>query len=50
MEGRISMSEKELYRLQILTEVEEKKMSIAKASNMLKISTRQLSRIRKSFR
>jgi hypothetical protein len=50
VEGRISMSEKELYRLQVLKDVEEKKISVAKAANMLKISTRQLSRIRKSFK
>jgi len=50
MEGRISMSEKELYRLQILKEVEEKKILLAKAAKILKISLRQLSRIRKSFK
>jgi transposase-like protein len=50
MEGRISMSEKELYELQVIKEVEEKKISVAKAAKLLKISLRQLYKIRKAFR
>ena len=49
MEGRIFMSEKDLNRLQIIKEVEAKRMSAAEAANILNISLRQLLRLRRAF-
>lgn len=41
MEGRISMSNAELSRLEVITKVHEKRLTIAQAAEYLNLSQRQ---------
>lgn len=50
MEGRISMSIKELTRLNELTKVHEKKQTIIQTAKNLNLSTRQVLRLSKAFK
>lgn len=50
MEGRISMSNKELSRLDALTKVHEKRLTISQASSILGLSERQTKRLSKALK
>lgn len=50
MEGRISMSQKELTRLEILTKVHEKRLRILQAAEILDLSIRQVKRLSKALK
>lgn len=50
MEGRISMSSKELSRLEIITKVHEKRFTISQVSECLGLSQRQVKRLSKRLR
>lgn len=45
MEGRISMSSKELSRLEVITKVHEKRLTISQATGYLGLSERQVKRL-----
>ena len=47
MERRISMSSKELSRLEVMTKVHEKRLTISQASQYLGLSQRQVKRLSK---
>jgi hypothetical protein len=50
MEGRISMNNKELSRLEVITKVHEKRLTISQASEYLGLSERQVKRLSKGVR
>ncbi len=50
MERRISMSKKELSRLEIMTKVHEKRLTILQASEYLGLSERQVKRLSKRLK
>lgn len=50
MEGRISMSQKELSRLEVLTKVHEKRLKTSQAAEILDLSIRQVKRLSKAFK
>lgn len=50
MEGRICMSGKELSRLEIITKVHEKRLTISQAAEYLGISSRQAKRLSKRLK
>lgn len=50
MEGRVSMSQKELNRLEVLTKVHERRLKIAQAAEILDLSTRQVKRLSKALK
>jgi len=47
MKGILTMSLKEFNRLQVVNQIEEKRLKIKEASELLKISERQLNRLLK---
>jgi len=49
MEGRISMSNKELSRLEVMTKVHERRLKISQASEYLGLSKRQVKRLSKKL-
>ncbi|WP_057460844.1 ISNCY family transposase [Pseudovibrio sp. POLY-S9] len=48
--GMVVMSEKELNRIRVLTQLDEGKVSCANAANLLNLSVRQIYRLRNRFR
>ncbi len=50
MEGRISMSSKELSRLEVITKVHEKQLTISQATEYLGLSQRQVKRLSKRLK
>lgn len=50
MEGRISMSSKELSRLEVMTKMYEKRLTISQAAEYLGLSSRQVKRLSKRFK
>ncbi len=50
MEGRISMSSKELSRLEVITKVHEKRLTISQATEYLGLSQRQVKRLSKRLK
>jgi hypothetical protein len=50
MKGRIYMSNKELNRVEILQKVLEKKLKLTKAAKLLRVSIRQVKRLKKRFK
>jgi transposase len=47
--GLILMSERELQRIEVLSRVTERRMSVAAAANVLELTTRQVQRLLKTF-
>ena len=50
MKGRIYMSDNELSKVEILSKVLDKKIKLAKAAKLLRISVRQVKRLKKKFK
>ena len=49
MKGRIYMSNKELSRVEILKKVLERKLKLAKAAKLLRVTIRQAKRLKKKW-
>ena len=50
MKGRIYMSDNELSKVEILSKVLDKKIKLAKAAKLFRISVRQVKRLKKKFK